>query len=100
MKVRLHASVEPAPGCRELPDGWRGLLDFGEVWTKADAECYPYGPVPEGRPLTYGCELTWDAPGRATLTLLVVTEPRSVMAAGASFVLREGHTASGVGTLC
>jgi hypothetical protein len=83
-----------------MANGWRGLLDFGEAWTEADARLNPYGPVPVGKPLTYGVELTWGAPGRAMLTLLAVEERLPVMAVGASFVLRDGGTARAVGTLC
>ena len=96
MPIELTADVEPLAGEAALRDGWRGLLDFGEVWTAKDADLLPEvsGVVPEGQPLTYGCELRGaptDRP-RATLVLWFGNERRDVMKSGATFTLNDGAT--------
>ncbi len=36
MSVELLAEIERVKDAAQLLDGWRGLLDFGELWTDAD----------------------------------------------------------------
>lgn len=96
MPIDLLVDIEPLAGETDLRDGWRGLLDLGEVWTAKDRDLWPAssGALPEGRPLTYGCELRGtptDRP-RATLVLLFANERREVMKAGATFTLNDGAT--------
>jgi hypothetical protein len=47
----LLAEIEPEPGAREMADGWRGLVDFGEAWSAADADLSRFGEPPVGEPL-------------------------------------------------
>jgi hypothetical protein len=104
MSVELLAEIEPVEDAAQLPDGWRGVLDFGELWTEADRRLGwpPDAPeVPVGQPLTYGCEVRLDAaePTRVRIRLLVVDEVRKAMTPGAAFTLRDGGTARAVGHL-
>jgi hypothetical protein len=103
MSVELLAQIEPVEGAAQLPDGWRGLLDFGEFWTEADRRLGwpPDAPdFPVGQPLTYGCEVTTDPtdPTRVRIRLLP-DELRKVMKPGAAFTLRDGLTARATGHL-
>jgi hypothetical protein len=91
--VELLAQIHTARDAAEIPDGWRGLIDFGEVWTAADEALWPSGSgtLPGGQPLAYGCELRRDARAReATVRFLFLDQPREVMKPGMSFTLREG----------
>lgn len=96
--LELLADIEAEPGRPDLKSGWRGLIDFGEVWRKSDADLWPsvsWGKVPLGERLTYGCELRLasdDAPRRAKLFLWAIDSPREVMSPGAEFALLDGHT--------
>jgi hypothetical protein len=90
----LLAEIESEPGTREIPDGWRGVVDFGELWTSADADLWPAdGALPVGEPLTYGCEVRFLEGGpssRIILALWAIDRPRPSMLPGAEFVLRDG----------
>lgn len=102
MSVELLSEIQPVADAPVIRDGWRGLLDFGEVWTESDAVLWPSEePLPLGKPLTYGCEVRRDPASEhaARIRLLVVTEPREVMKKGATFTLRDGHTARATGKL-
>jgi hypothetical protein len=102
--LHLDVRVEQVEGATELLDGWRGLLDFGEHWTEADAALWPGpGSVPLGKPLVYGCELQWrgtqGTTNEALLTLWSVDAPRSVMRTGAPFRLLDGSDLRATGEL-
>ena len=101
MSVRVFAEVETVPGAPELPDGWRGLIDFGELWTEDDAHLRPRvsGCTPVGKPLMYGCVLTHERAGeqRVKIEIWSLGEPRRIMAPGAQFTLRDGLQARAVG---
>jgi hypothetical protein len=101
VSIKLAAQIELMPGVPEMHDGWRGLLDFGEKWTKEDADLAAPGPIPIGEPLMYGCEVHCDANDhqRVTIGLWALDDPRKVMEQGAAFVLRDGLTARASGTL-
>jgi hypothetical protein len=82
-----------------LRDGWRGLVDFGEIWTNDDADLWrrEWGTLPVGEPLQYGCELRLASAasedvdvGRGVLTLWSVDELRASMASGAELALSDG----------
>lgn len=88
--------------------GWRGLLDFGERWTKADSDLLPLtGTVPAGEPLVYGCELHLLDPaieepvsqGEAVLDIWSLEAQRPVMRHGASVRLLDGNKLRATGTL-
>jgi hypothetical protein len=107
-QVRLLTTAE---GGRATPlkSGWRGLASFGEVWTKQDAALWPgFGaPLPIGKDLLYGCELSLVdsyretlAPGEKAdvdLTFWSIDEARPAMQHGANWWLREGDRDVGVG---
>jgi hypothetical protein len=100
--VEFLADIEPASGAQEIPDGWRGLIDFGEVWTELDADlAWPNSEVSLGAPLTWGCELTREPEGqeRVRLRLWGLDEGREVMKPGAPFTLRDGLNARASGKL-
>jgi hypothetical protein len=108
MSIELLAQLEPVAGVPELRDGWRGIVDFGEVWTDADAALWPdgSGEIPRGEPLVYGCEvrlLATDGEGeplyRAKVVLWSLDERRNVMADGAKLALRDGKTVRATGHL-
>lgn len=104
MTVELHADIETTPGSPDVADGWRGLIDFGEVWTEGDAALWrdEWGDLPLGRPLTYGCEARRDeAAGtrRVRLRLLALDESRSIMAPGRAFTLPDGAHERALGRL-
>jgi hypothetical protein len=54
--LELMADIESEAGRPGLKSGWRGLLDFGEVWTESDADLWPSvsGKVPLGDSLMWG----------------------------------------------
>jgi len=58
----LTAEIDPLPGASAIRDGWRGLIDFGELWSQDDAYLMvpPGAVVPIGDPLMYGCEVARD----------------------------------------
>jgi len=91
------------PSDDEVADGWRGLVDFGEVWSPSDAGLWPHGSdVPTGEALTYGCEVRFIGPrteARVVLRLWAIDAPRPVMQQGAEFILRDGLTPRGKGNL-
>ena len=101
--VELVAEIQPTAGVSDTPDGWRGLIDFGEEWSEADAALAspPGGEVPIGQPLIYGCEVTRDvdSPGRVRIRLFALEEPRVIMTPGAAFTLRDGRAARATGRL-
>jgi len=102
--VELQADIETVPGSSDVADGWRELIDFGEVWTEADAALWPAagGDLPVGRSLTYGCETHRDqtgGPRRVRLRLFALDAPRAVMTPGGAFTLRDGMRARAVGRL-
>jgi hypothetical protein len=101
--VTLTAQIDAVPGAPEMRDGWRGLLDFGELWTEMDADFWPAdsGDLPLGQPLVYGCEVLRDSAIKngATIRLPFVDQPRPVMQAGATLTLREGHATLATGRL-
>lgn len=104
MPVELDADIETVPGAPVVADGWRGLVDFGEIWTTAEANLWPAesGELPVGRPLTYGCEAYREqAAGskRIRLVLFFLDEPRPVMTPGASIILRNGTHSRAIGHL-
>ncbi len=104
MAIELHGEIETVPGSSDIVDGWRGSIDFGEVWADADAALWreEWGELPVGRPLIYGCEARHEptaGPRRVVLGLFAVDERRPVMAAGAPFKLRDGATERAVGRL-
>lgn len=78
-----------------LPEGWRGVIDFGEVWTEADAHLWPSvsGRLPIGEPLVYGGEIgpsSTATPMRAKVVLWAIDAPREIMRPGAHLTLRDG----------
>ncbi len=94
MAVRLKIKLQRADGVPELPDGWRGLVDFGELWTAGDAALWPTGSgdVPIGQPLVYGCELRHlSVEGEAVLSLWSLDAPRPVMTDGTKIRLLDGN---------
>lgn len=100
--LELLAAIRPVAGQPELPDGWRGLIDFGETWTQAEQALWPSsaGPVPVGKPLTYGCVLHRpETKQQVRLTVFSLDEARAVMTRGAPLTLRDGHTARATGNL-
>jgi hypothetical protein len=104
LMIELDAELKPAPAAAEMADGWRGLLDFGEMWQEADAEQWQadWGAMPVGEPLLYGCEARRAAVGnetRWTLRLWALDEPRPVMTAERVFTLRDGGSDRAVGRL-
>src|SRR4051812_18212028 len=103
MALELLAEARPVAGASDLFDGWRGLLDFGELWSEQDEALWPSdsGPLPRGRPLTYGCEVTRRHHDelRDSIQVWSLDEPAAVMTPGASFTLRDGDRARAVGEL-
>lgn len=99
--LSLPAEIDSVPG-KPIRDGWRGVVDFGEVWSDEDAELWPeqFGDeLPVGKPLLYGCELAIQTPGRVTLRFLALDARRPVMQPGRTFTLREGLTPRATGHL-
>lgn len=90
-----------------LKTGWAGVVWFGDVWTREDADLWPGpGPLPLGRQAPWGCRLRLLddiealAPGqeaRVELTLVFLDKPRSSIHPGAAFELREGNRCVGRG---
>jgi hypothetical protein len=105
MTVRLTVKLQAVDDAPELLDGWRGLVDFGEIWTESDAALWPSGSgdVPVGNPLIYGCELRLYGSdrevGEAVLSLMSIDTPRSVMTQGAKIRLLDGQTLRATGEL-
>jgi hypothetical protein len=101
--AELTAAIETVPGAAPIADGWRGIIDFGEVWTEDDADLtYPPGSDPPlGESLAYGCEITFSASDSeaVSIRLIALDFPRPVMAAGAQFTLRDGGTPRATGRL-
>jgi hypothetical protein len=100
--IKHAAKIEVMPGATPIPDGWRGLLDFGEKWSEDDADPEaPEWPIPIGEPLMYGCEVNRDPTDdrRVVISLLVMQNRPSAIKQGAAFVLRDGLTARASGTL-
>jgi hypothetical protein len=101
MAVVLDVEFSQADA-RRLRDGWRGLVDFGELWTGTEQEEFwqeKWGPIPVGEPLRYGCELRLADSGRVDeqvvrgeLRFLALSEPRESMAPGATLTLFDGGT--------
>ena len=95
MGAELLAQIEPVGEAVVLRDGWRGLIDFGETWSEADAGlAWPEGSVnvPVGEPLVYGCEITYAEAGteRVRVRFIALDWLRPVMVPGARFTLRDG----------
>jgi hypothetical protein len=88
---------------RPLTVGWRGIIDFGEVWSESDSSLWPGpGPLPVGKPLVYGCEvlaLSSTEPTRARLTMWALDAPRDVMNPGATVILKQGTSLRATGKL-
>ena len=102
--LELLVEVGPEPARPDLRDGWRGILDLGEVWTVADGILWPGGSgrLPVGEPLTYGCELrvlSDGIPFQGRLLLLAIESPRTVMKPGAQFTLCDGRILRATGRL-
>lgn len=106
MSIELLAELRPVEGGPDVRDGWRGIVDFGEVWTDADAGLWPAGSGDvRGEPLVYGCEVrALDTEGdrdprryRAKVVLWSLDEPRDVMAVGAKLTLKDGTTPRATG---
>lgn len=106
MALQLRIDFRPVDGASALREGWRGLVDFGERWTKDDADLWPRGSgaVPVGEPLVYGCELRQTVPARdeleeAVLNLWSLDKPRPVMRQGVSIRLLDGTNLRATGEL-
>jgi hypothetical protein len=103
MPLELLGEMDHVPGAPEVPNGWRGVIDFGETWTRADEGLWPpHGrPFPDGEPLTYGCEVTRDSDNepRISIRIFFLDAPRKAMAPGAAFTLRDGRTERANGKL-
>ena len=101
MTAELLAQIEPVGEAAAPRDGWRGLIDFGEIWSEADADlAWPPGSgnVPVGEPLVYGCEVTYaEADERLRVRFMALDSLRPVMVLGARFTLRDGATARATG---
>jgi hypothetical protein len=92
--MELQAEIRVAAGRPALRDGWRGLADFGEVVSPADADLYPGNAAPIGKPLLYGCQVNFVEKGssRVVLTFWAIDSPRPVMQPAAEFSLKDGPT--------
>jgi hypothetical protein len=95
MKAELLAKIDPVADGVALGDGWRGLIDFGEVWSEGDTDlAWPPGAgnVPVGDPLVYGCEVTHAESDttRVRVRFITLASLRPVMVLGARFTLRDG----------
>ena len=104
MTAEFHGHVESIAVAAVLHDGWRGLIDFGEVWSEADADlAWPPGSgnVPLGEPLVYGCEVTNVEPDakRVRVRLIALDSLRPMMVPGARFTLRDGATPRATGRI-
>jgi hypothetical protein len=100
--VELEADIHVVETGWDLPDAWRGLIDFGEMWSELDAGLWraEWGELPLGRPLAYGCEVRRAGDGRGVVVrLIAVDERRDVMTPGAPFTLNEGGTVRASGRL-
>jgi hypothetical protein len=96
--VRLGVEFSKADAA-QLRDGWRGLVDFGELWAGTERDLWQeeWGPISVGEPLRYGCELRLANDGgvdepkvRGQLRLWALTELRESMAPGALLTLFDG----------
>jgi hypothetical protein len=103
MPVELRAEIEHVAGQPAIPECWRGVVDFGEVWGRADEDLWPpnTGPLPEGEPLTYGCEVMHspESDNGVRIRIFFLDAPRKVMVPGAALTLRDGRTARANGKL-
>jgi hypothetical protein len=103
MPVELLAEIEHVPGAPVIPEGWRGLIDFGELWSRADEDLWPpdSGPLPEGQPLTLGCEVMpcSSSDNGVRIRIFLLDARRKVMVRGAALTLRDGRTARANGKL-
>ena len=104
MTTELLARIEPVAEAVALRDGWRGLIDFGETWSEADAGlAWPPGStnVPVGEPLVYGCEVTYAEASteRVRVRFIALDALRPVMVPGARFTLRDGATRRATGQI-
>jgi hypothetical protein len=102
MTAELLARIEPVGEVATLRDGWRGVIDFGEIWSEADIDlAWPPGSgnVPVGEPLVHGCEVTQtDADSdRVTVRFIALDSLRPVMVPGARFTLRDGASPRAIG---
>ncbi len=102
--LHLVAEIQPEPGSPEMADGWRGIADFGEVWSPADADLLwpPESELPAGEPVLYGCEvrfLSREKPVRVLLRFWSIHSPRAVMGPGAEFTLRDGPSPRATGRI-
>jgi hypothetical protein len=102
MTAELLAQIEPVGEADAPRDGWRGLIDFGEVWSEDDTDLtWPSGSenIPIGEPLAYGCEVTFAEPDteRVTVRFIALDSLRPVMVPGARFTLRDGATPRATG---
>lgn len=103
MGFELHVEVDQSQARQQIFDGWRGIVDFGEVWTETDRTLWlGPGAFPAGKPLAYGVQADGDGsgtPGRMILRFLFLDERRPVMAPDVPFVLRDGGTQRAVGRI-
>jgi hypothetical protein len=104
MTAEFLAQIDPIADGAAVRDGWRGLIDFGEVWSEADTDlAWPpeRGNVPVGESLVYGCEVTPAESNneRVRVRFLTLDSLRPVMVLGARFTLRDGATPRATGRI-
>jgi hypothetical protein len=104
LAAELLAQIDQVADGAAFRDGWRGLIDFGEVWSESDADlAWPPGAgnVPVGEPLVYGCEVTPadSDTEHVRVRFLTLDSLRPVMVLGARFTLRDGATQRATGRI-
>ncbi len=105
MAIEFHVELQPVAGQDAPADGWRGLADFGELWSADDTAFWPAwrGELPLGEPLVYSVRIRNPVPSgdppSALLLLPAVDERRRTMADGAQFTLRDGATVRATGRI-
>lgn len=99
--AEVLARIDPTPEGQPLRDGWRGIIDFGEVWSEAESDLWPpgSGAVPVGQPLVYGCELADADADLVRVRFIALDSLRPVMQPGTRFTLRDGDTPRATGHL-